>query len=142
MKILRILSLVLGLAVLANAQTAVLSGTVLDANGALITEAKITALNVKLEKFEAKTDSDGIYKLELPYKIYDQKDSFRIAKYILTVESPGFETFVLKGLNFVPSTMGKMSLDFALNVRVSVNTIEINSGRKKNKTKRKNNNNK
>ncbi len=45
MKILQILVLILGLVTFANAQKAVLSGTVYDGNGSVVTEVKITAIN-------------------------------------------------------------------------------------------------
>ena len=137
MKALWILSLILGLAVFVNAQTAILTGEVYDANGAVIIGAKVVAVNEKLQKFETKTNSEGIYKLELPFKQYKSENSenFVIEKYVLIVEARGFEKNELKGLNFVPSYKGEMNLDFALNVFKNVNPIFVDSS--KNKTRRK-----
>ncbi len=63
MKISWILVLIVGLAVFANAQKGVLTGTVYDANGAVIVKSKVTAVNQKGEKFEATTNDEGVYSL-------------------------------------------------------------------------------
>lgn len=139
MKVLWVLVLILGLNVFINAQTAILSGTVYDALGAVIVGAKVVAVNEKLQEVEAITNDSGVYKLKLPFKQYKTENSgiFVIEKYVLMVEAKGFEKFVLKGLNFVSSSKGEMNLDFALNVFANINTIEVDSS--KNRTKRKNN---
>lgn len=118
MKFLQILVLILGLAALVNAQKAILTGTVYDANGAVIIKAKVTAVNQKGEKFEAFTNDEGIYVLTLPYKDYDSTPNFKIAKYDITVdrENFGFEKFVLKDFKFVGKFNVQMNIDFALDV--------------------------
>ncbi len=118
MKVLQILVLIFGFVVLANAQKAILSGTVYDANGAVILDTKITAINDRGEKFKALTNDEGIYILDLPFDLYDRKTSagFKIAKYEITVEHKHFKKYLLKDFNFVPSYKGKMYLDIALDV--------------------------
>lgn len=119
MKILQILVLIFGFVVLVNAQKAVLSGTVYDANGAVIPETKIIAINEKGERFKTETNNEGVYVLNLPFNLYDTKNSahFKIAKYEIIVDRErGFEKFVLKDFKFVPSYRGKMNLDIALEV--------------------------
>jgi hypothetical protein len=145
MKILRILSLVLGLAVLANAQTAVLSGTVYDANGSVIVNAKVTAftqIDEKLQKIESNTNDEGVYKLDLPVKQNKETRIFIITKYVFIVYAQGFEKFEFKGFNFAPSSKGEMKLDFALNVGAFIEPIKVNSNKKKTKNKGKTINNK
>jgi len=97
----------------------ILSGSVYDANGALIIKAKVTAINEKGEKFETLTNDTGIYVLNLPFNLYDTSKSvidFKIAKYEIIVESEYFEKFIIKDFKFVPSYKGKMNLDFALDL--------------------------
>ena len=60
MKILQNLVLIIGLAICVNAQKTTLTGTVYDANGAVIVKSKVTAVNQKGEKFEAVTNEDGV----------------------------------------------------------------------------------
>ena len=110
MKVLQILVLILGLAISINSQTtdkAILSGTIYDANGAVIVGMKVTAINEKGKRFEAVTNDEGIYFLDLPFNLYDPKKSanFKITKYELTVDgiNRGFEKIVLKDFKFVPS---------------------------------------
>lgn len=142
MRVLQILSLILGLTVFANAQTAILTGTVYDANGSVIVGAKITAITQidgRLQKFEKKTDYDGVYYLYLPVSHYSSKETidFKNAKYILLVEANGFGRVEYRGLNFMFPTKGKMNLDFTLSIQQPTDTIKVDSN--KNKTKRKNN---
>ena len=123
MKVLQILVLIFGFTVIGNAQKAVLIGTVYDANGAVIVNARVTAINQKGEKFEAFTNTDGIYILNLPFNLYDTKNTknFRISTYEIIAEAKHFERFVLKDFKFVPAWNGKMNLDIALDVMESNN---------------------
>lgn len=121
MKILQVLVLIFGLAITVISQTnytTVLSGTVYDANGAVIPKTIIKATNEKGEKFETETDDEGLYVLNLPYNKYDTKTTtdFRVASYEIIVDltDRGFEKFVLKDFKLVPSYLGKMNLDIAL----------------------------
>ncbi len=108
--------------------TAILNGSVYDANGALITGAKVTAANEKGEKFETVSSGEGIYILELPYNPYNAKNhKYKTAKYEITVKAEGFDKSVLQNFGFVPSTKGKMILDFTLDVFLNINTINIDS---------------
>ena len=140
MKVLWMLALIVGFAVFANAQTAILSGIVYDANGAVIVGAKVTAfalIDEKLQKFETATDDNGEYKLSLPYKKYDSSSDFKVSKYFLRAEAKHFELFEIRDFKFVPSYKGQMNLDFALDIQQPLGTIKVDSS--KNKTTRKNN---
>jgi hypothetical protein len=124
MKVLQILVLIFGFAIFADAQNAVLSGSVYDPNGALIINANVTAINEKGEKFETITNNEGVYILNLPFNIYDTTKSvigFKVAKYEIIIESVYFEKLILKDFKFVSSTEGKMTLDFALDVVKFIN---------------------
>ncbi len=125
MKILQILVLMFGLVVAANAQKAVLTGSVYDPNGSLIVNSKITAVNQKGEKFVALTNEEGVYILNLPLDKYKPILNQKITKYEITVESPNFEKFILKNFKFIGSSKGQMNLDFALDVFVNINTITV-----------------
>lgn len=124
MKFLQVLVLILGLVMFVNSQTnsdAVLSGSIYDATGALIVKASVVAINEKGQKFDAATNDDGIYVLNLPFNVYRAGDSnFRIAKYEIIVDTVGFEKKSIKDFSFAPSSKGKMQLDFALNVKTYV----------------------
>ena len=125
MKILQTLVLILGLTVFANAQKTVLSGTVYDANGAVIVKSKVTALNQKGEKFETFTNNEGVYTLNLTYIPVEPGFSYKMAKYDLTVEAEGFEKFTLKDFNVTGKYTKKMQLDFALDVLVISDPITV-----------------
>jgi hypothetical protein len=144
MKFLQILVLTFGLAIFVNAQSsekAGLFGNVYDANGSLIVGARITAINERGEKFEAVTNEDGNYTLNLPFNRYSPNlRNFKVAKYEITVvKENGFEKFVLKDFKFVPSYKGKMNLDFALDILATVDTIPVDTANKNKTIKRKNN---
>jgi hypothetical protein len=125
-KVLQVLILILGLAVFAAAQNVsgrsgrtTLTGTVYDVYGARIVKSKISAVNQKGEKFEALTDDEGVYTLNLPYNEYKPSSvGFKIAKYDITVEAglPGFEKYILKDFKVVGQYISKMYLDFALDI--------------------------
>ena len=118
MKVFQVLFLIFAFSVFANAQKSILTGSVYDANGAVIVKAKVAAIDQKGERFEAETNDEGIYILNLPFYSYDTKKSadFRIAKYeiVVDVTNRGFEKFILIDFKFVPSYTGKMNLDIAL----------------------------
>ena len=120
MKFLQILVLIIGSVGFISAQTngkAVLSGTVYDANGAVIPDAVVSVTNEKGENFATLANGEGIYVLNLPFNLYDtKKTDFRLMKYEIIVRKEHFEKFVLKGFKFVPSTKGKMNLDIALDL--------------------------
>ncbi len=117
MKFLQILVLILGLVVLANAQKAILSGTVYDANGAVIPKTRVIATNEAGECFETLANDEGTDSLNLPFNDYSSRKSsnFKITKYEIRVNREnGFDKFVLKDFMFVPSSKGKMNLDISL----------------------------
>ncbi|MBA3633205.1 MAG: carboxypeptidase regulatory-like domain-containing protein [Acidobacteria bacterium] len=116
MKILRILVLIFSLVIIANAQCAsniqekskqkmILTGAVFDKNGAVILDAKIVAYQNDGTKYESSTNTDGIYKTELPLAIYQ-----------IEISANGFCTSKIKNYRVVNSTYNKMSLDVVLGV--------------------------
>ena len=125
MKILQTLILIFGLAVFANAQKTNLSGTVYDANGAVIVKSKVTAVNQKGEKFETLTNEDGVYKLDLTYIPVEPGFSYKMAKYDITVEAAGFEKFTLQNFKVTGKYTAKMQLDFALDVLVISDPVTV-----------------
>jgi hypothetical protein len=134
MKILQILVLIFCLVVVANAQKAILTGSIYDPGGAVIVKSKVTAINQKGEKFEALSNEEGVYVLNLPLDKYKPILDQKITKYEIVVEGLGFEKFVLKNFKFVGATKGQMYLDFALDVGAMIDTISVPTKKKKRKT--------
>ena len=120
MKVLRVLPLfvatTLAFGVSAFAQKSNLTGTVYDANGAVVVKAKVKAVDVRGIKFEALTNDEGVYVLTLPFNKYDSQRGFEEAKYDVFVESSGFKTSETRGYVFIPSQFGKMYLDIGLEI--------------------------
>ncbi len=112
MKILLVLVLVLSLVIVANTQ--VLTGTVYDAQGALI--PKVKAINEKGKVFETETNDEGIYSLNLPFNDFTKISSkqFKISKYEIVVECGGFEKNILKDFKFISAYPNEMILDVSL----------------------------
>ena len=50
-------------------QITLITGTVYDVNGAVIVNASVTATDQKNQKFETRTNDDGIYNLKLPFNL-------------------------------------------------------------------------
>ncbi len=122
MKILQILVLIVCSTVFANAQKAILTGTLYDAGGAVIPKAKVTAVNEKGETFVTETNDEGIYSLSLSYNNYDSKTAsvnFKISKYeiIVDLENRGFEKRIIKDFKFIPAYSEKMLFDIALDTK-------------------------
>jgi hypothetical protein len=137
MKILHILVLMFCFVVMANAQKAILTGSVYDPNGSLIVNSKITAVNQKGEKFVALTNEEGVYVLSLPYNNEYNLSLFpKVSKYDITVEAglPGFEKYTLKDFKFISSSKEQMNLDFALDVQIIIDRYPVPSKKKKKKT--------
>jgi hypothetical protein len=90
MKVLRVLILIFALSVFANAQKAVLSGTVQDFFGAVIPNGNIKAADDKGKTFSTQTNENGDYKLELPQGVYKIEvtflpySKFIISDYLIT----------------------------------------------------------
>jgi len=142
MRVLQTCCLILVTSIFSYGQKAILTGSVYDANGALITGAKIVAVNERLEKFESLTDEKGEYKLNLPFKRYESNSNFRVSKYLLKAEAKHFEPFEIKDFKFVPSYKGQMNLDFALDIQPIVDEIIVEKPKKQtNNNKRKTINN-
>ncbi len=117
MKVLQILFLMFFLFVFANAQYVskvqekpeqkmTLTGAVFDKNGAVILNAKIVAYRSDGTKFESNTDTDGIYKIELPLAVYK-----------IEVSANGFCNSKFDSYQIVDSTYGKMFLGIVLILR-------------------------
>ncbi|MCA1593647.1 MAG: carboxypeptidase-like regulatory domain-containing protein [Acidobacteria bacterium] len=85
----------------------ILTGAVYDINGAVIVNGmRIVASDTVGGAYEATTNDEGIYKIELPLGIYRIK-----------VSAPGFCPSRVERFIVVNSTYGKMSLDFVLEVQ-------------------------
>ena len=106
MKVLQILVLIFGLTVFANAQKVILSGTLADETGAVISNTKITATNTSGKTFLAYTNDDGIYQLEISNGIYS-----------IEFEAAGFKIYKIEKYKVAPIIKGKMNLDVVLEVR-------------------------
>lgn len=99
-----------------TSQLTLVNGTVFDANGAVIVNATVIAIDQKNQKFKAKTNDEGIYNLQLPANLYSSSErNFQIAIYDITVHSLHFEPATVKGFNVVPTSSDVMRLDFSLN---------------------------
>lgn len=104
----------------------ILTGTVLDPLGSVVPNAKVTAINLKGDKYETITDDEGIYVLNLPVTKYETStigfnDIQRkpLAKYQIEAESAAFKKTVIKDFVFVPAFSGKMKLDLVLELKES-----------------------
>jgi hypothetical protein len=110
MKILRIFVLIIGLAVLADAQaakeTTVLKGVVYDDGGAIIEGANVTFRGGDNKSLLVKTNADGVFEINL-----------KAGNYSIQVEYPGFQVFKLEKYRVAPSYKGEMNLDIVLEVR-------------------------
>lgn len=115
------------LAVVASAfaQKSELTGTVYDANGAVVVGAKISALSSDGKKFETVSNDRGVYILSLPFNKYDASRGFKESRYDIYVESVGFRRSETKGYVFIPSQFGKMNLDIGLEISPGVDEFQI-----------------
>jgi hypothetical protein len=92
-------------------------GTVADANGAVIANAKITATEVgKGRSRTANADSSGYYVL----------DSLRPAQYDMSVEATGFHTFDQKGVTLL--TDQTLTLNVSMQVGAVSESVSVVSG--------------
>ena len=118
MKVLNVIFWLLATSLALGAQTSntsKLTGTIYDPNGAVVVGAKITAVGSG-KTFSAVSGNDGVYLLVLPFSPYDLSRGYKMSRYDITVESPGFKRSETKGYAFMPSQFGKMYLDIALDV--------------------------
>ena len=88
-----------------------LDGTVYDARGIAIETATVTAVDAKGKKFETKTNTEGEYSLNLPYK-----NTYPSVVYTISVVCLGFQKTEIENFKFVPAKRGFMRLDIALDV--------------------------
>jgi hypothetical protein len=82
-----------------------LTGAVYDVNGAVIVGAVVVASRSDGKSYEGKTDAEGGYRLSVPP-----------GEFSVEVSAPGFCPSQIEGFRVVNSTLGKMSLDFVLEV--------------------------
>ncbi len=104
-----------------------LKGTLFDANGAVVAGAKVTAKNDAGRTFNATSNANGEYTLELPYNRYDRSQGFREATYTITVEQAGFTRNPIEYV-FVPSQFGSMNLDIGLMILVPSHSLQLPPG--------------
>ena len=88
-----------------------LQGTVYDAKGVVIADARVSAKDANGKKYESTTDTAGHYVLSLPFKT-----KYPSASYEIKVLSPGFAGSTIRNFIFVPASRGSMVLDIALDV--------------------------
>ncbi|HEX8491663.1 MAG TPA: carboxypeptidase-like regulatory domain-containing protein [Pyrinomonadaceae bacterium] len=82
----------------------ILTGVVYDINGAVIIyDTTVVARDSKGRKYEAATNDEGVYRLELPLGLYR-----------IEVSANGFCPEQAERFRVVNSTHGRMSLDFVL----------------------------
>jgi hypothetical protein len=110
MKILQVLVLIVGLAVLANGQSekklTVLGGIVIDQMGAAIPETKIVLTNLKGYKFDTFSNEYGSYRLSVPSGTYSIEAEY--------TKHPGWEKFRVEKFEIAATT--NVSLDITLRV--------------------------
>jgi Carboxypeptidase regulatory-like domain len=83
----------------------VLTGKVYDFNGAVIMSSRVVAENSAGEDYQATTNGEGVYEIELPIDIYAIK-----------VDAPGFCSSRVRFFRVRNSLSGVMPLDFVLDV--------------------------
>ena len=89
--------------------TTTLTGAVYDHNGAVVVNGtRVSAQSRDGKKYEAATNDEGIYKLQLP-----------LAVYRVEAAAPGFCPTAVESFRVVNATHGRMSLDFVLEVASS-----------------------
>src|SRR4051812_46127600 len=72
--------------------TSKLAGKVFDAYGAIVSGAKITAVDANGSKYKTSTDQAGNYELTLPCDRPDRpRPDFKLPKYDIKVEAVGFK---------------------------------------------------
>jgi hypothetical protein len=93
----------------AGEPTVILTGVVYDINGAVVVSCtRVVAYNSAGKMYGSATDDQGNYKLELPSALYT-----------VEVDAPGFCPAQTERFRVVKTSLGKMSLDFVLEVAES-----------------------
>jgi hypothetical protein len=106
MKLLQVFILIFGLAISCHSQSAILSGTVYDQQGAVIQNAEIILKDKKGKDYKAKTNDIGKYEIQLPEGIYTIVFSANL-----------FVNLKIKNHKIVSVSYGKMTLDVALKAK-------------------------
>jgi hypothetical protein len=89
-----------------NAQKVVLKGTIADESGAVISNTKVTATNSERKAFQALTNEDGVFQLELLSGVYS-----------IEFEATGFQVYKIEKYKIAPLVNCRMNLDIVLEVR-------------------------
>lgn len=120
------------LAACTNAQTSntsKLTGTIYDAFGSVIPDAKIIVTGSDSRKIFATSNPDGKYALDLSsYGSPPERNPG--VSYDIAVGHPGFQTSEIKGYFLVQT---EMHLDIGLRVLVTVDTVTIQKDKKRDK---------
>lgn len=103
MKYLIPLLLLLGASVSSFAQNIIVTGTLFDPNGAVVTSGQIKAVDEKGTALIGAANSEGLFEVKLIPGIY-----------ALEVSAPGFITIKQTEFLVVNSGTGKMAMDFVL----------------------------
>jgi len=106
--------LALAISALAQSNKGTVLGTVKDPNDALVTNAKVTVLNLATgESRDVTTSDDGTYTLS----------NLEPGKYKVTVEAPGFQTVVFDDVNV--ETNARLPLDVKFAVAGGAGTVTV-----------------
>jgi len=99
-------------------ETAQVTGTVYDANGAVIVGARVSATDSEGKQFDALTNQSGVYILKLPIlpPVKERRASFLMPKYSISAVAQGFTKTIIREFRLVGTSNGKMNLDIALDV--------------------------
>lgn len=81
------------------------TGTVYDINGSAITLSRVIAYSLDGKEYEAMTNDEGVYKIQVP-----------LAVYTIVATAPEFCLKRVSHFRVVKATSGKMSLDMVLEV--------------------------
>ena len=152
MRFLQILVLIFALLIVANAQKAVLNGTVTDTMGAVIPNAEVKAKNLEGKIISARTNEDGRYQLELLEGEYNIEvtstpfDKFSVSNYWVTFKMLLDVALQCKNCKIIEHgssepTQPIQITETKISDKIQQRPLEA-SPKEQNKTKRKNKNNK
>ncbi|MEO8594071.1 MAG: carboxypeptidase regulatory-like domain-containing protein [Candidatus Solibacter sp.] len=95
--------------------TSIINGTVSDASGAIVPNAKVTAIEVETGLTRSTiTNTDGLFTV----------GSLRPAKYTLTVESPGFRAFSQTGITLETDQAATINVKLEIGAATEQVTVE------------------
>ncbi|MGH9450158.1 MAG: carboxypeptidase-like regulatory domain-containing protein, partial [Terriglobia bacterium] len=96
--------------------TALLTGTVVDPSGAVVTQAKVVCRNTQTGLvYTTATNGEGLFRFPV----------LPIGAYQVTVSKPGFETLVRSGLQLL--TGHSVDLHLQLRLGASVQSVQVTS---------------